>query len=83
VPHWALVNRLQNGVFLQPERIGNELRAAAHDPALPRRHEAMAPRFGSSISSLCEKVVLSTVKSLIFNAATPVKVAFSHRLFPG
>ena len=30
--------------------------------------------------SLCEKAVLSTVKSLIFNAATAVKVAFSHRL---
>ena len=30
--------------------------------------------------SLCENPVLSTVKSLIINTATPARVAFSHRL---
>ena len=32
--------------------------------------------------SLCENPVLSTVKSLIFNAATAARVAFSHGLSP-
>ena len=34
------------------------------------------------IPSLCENPVLSTVKSLIFNAATAARLAFSHGLIP-
>jgi len=57
-------------------------------PSRPRRrqpgHGRAAPRVPvGSNSSLCENPVLSTVKSLIFNAATAARVAFSHRLIPG
>jgi hypothetical protein len=64
-------------------RIAPKLRLAAaadkNDAFLTKR----PPRADSFKRSLCENMVLSTPKLLIFHAATSAKVAFSHRLSAG